>query len=49
MINRLKKCKKIDDIVILIPKNKSDNKLYKFLKKKVIIFLDREKCFKKIL
>ena len=34
MINRLKKCKKIDDIVILIPKNKSDNKLYKFLKKK---------------
>ncbi len=34
MINRLKKCKRIDDIYVLIPNSKSNDKLYKFLKKR---------------
>jgi glutamate-1-semialdehyde aminotransferase/spore coat polysaccharide biosynthesis protein SpsF (cytidylyltransferase family) len=34
MVDRLKKCKNIEDTIILIPKGKTDDKLYNFLKKK---------------
>ncbi len=34
MVDRLKKCKNIEDIIIIIPREKTDDKLYNFLKKK---------------
>ena len=34
MVDRLKKCKNIEDTIILIPRGKKDDRLYNFLKKK---------------
>ena len=33
LIERLKKCKKVDDIIVAIPDNKNNEPLFKFLKK----------------
>ena len=36
MVDRLNKCKNIEDTIILIPRGKKDDRLYNFLKKKKI-------------
>ncbi len=44
LIERLKRCKEIDDIIVAIPDNKNNDPLFKFLKKnKVKIFRGSEK------
>ena len=44
LIERLKKCKKVDDIIVAIPDNKNNEPLFKFLKKnKVKVFRGSEK------
>ena len=40
MVDRLKKCKNIEDTIILIPKGKTDDRLYNFLKKKKLKVLE---------